>query len=495
MRASLLLPFHTVKQNAYGSARPGFLLVEALVGISIFAIFLMAVGTSLLYGQESTIIAGDRIRATSITQRALEAVRGVRDGSYSSLAAGTYGVKVGTNGMWSMVATPQSVTGSFTTAVTLTTSGSDWMRVSANTVWKRGYARSGAVLIATDLTNWRTTSTRGDWSSPTLDGSYAPGGNVLFSRGVIGGSILYVAAGNSVGLYIVNIADTTSPVDIASGFSIGSVAYDVALRGNQLYVVTADSNAELKVYNVANPASPTLVTSVNLQGSGRGRSLAITDQLLLVGMTQSGVGGENELYAYDISGTGSLSLVDSEDDSGDILAIAVSGTGVYIASTNDSYELRAFRIFHSGSLALASVPGYNLSDRTLDAQSIAVTGTSALLGTLRGSIQEMVMFNLRANVPAVSSPGPWYHEGSGSVLGVAMDPSRCVGFIAADSWKKAFQVVNVRDTSSLTELATYNSTTGKGRGVLYDPVRDRVVVLTEQSILIFRPAVSTGTCP
>lgn len=485
-----------MKPRAHGSARSGFLLVEALIGIAVFGIFMAAVGATLLYGQENTIMAGNRIRATNISMRALEATRAVRDGSFSSLAAGTYGVKIGSNGKWSFVASPQTVTGSYVTSVTLTASGSSWMRATARTVWKHGYARSGAVLISTDLVDWRGAASLADWRTPTVDGTFAPGGNVSFSRAAIGGSTLYVAAANSTGLYVVNIADTTSPTRIAAGFSLGVTGYDVAVRGDRLYVVAADSNAELKVYNIANPNSPTLVTSVNLPGSSRARSLAITDRVLLVGMTQSAVSGENELLAYNISSTGSsIPLIDSEDDAGDVLAIAVSGTGVYLASAQDSYELRAYRIYDSGSLVLASVPGYNLSDRTLDAQSIALAGTSALLGTLKGSIQEMVLFNARPTVPTLTSSGPWYHEGSGSVVGVAMDPSRCVGFLAADSGRKALQVVHVRDTASLSELANYTSTTGKGRGVLYDPVRDRVFLLTDQAVVIFRGATSTGTCP
>jgi len=485
-----------VKRSEHGSARPGFLLVEALIGIAVFALFMGAVGTTLLYGQENTIMAGNRIRGTTISVRALEASRGIRDGSFASLVAGTYGVQIGSDGKWAFVPSAQTVTGSYITSVTLTASGSGWMHADARTKWKHGYTRSGAVLISTDLIDWRTTSTRGDWRTPTVDGTFAPGGNVLFTRGAIAGSTLFVAAGNSVGLYVVSLANTASPTQLATGFSLGAAAYDVAVRGERLYVVAADSAAELKVYNIANPNIPTLVTSVNLPGSSRARSLAITDRVLLVGMTQSAVSGENELLAYNISSTGSsIPLLDSEDEAGDVLAIAVSGTGVYLASTLDSSELRAYRIFDSGSLALASVAGYNLSDRTLDAQAIAVTGTSALLGTLKGSIQEMVLFNARPMVPSLTTTGPWYHEGSGSVVGVAMDPSRCVGFLAADSGRKALQVVNVRDTSSLAELATHTSTTGKGRGVLYDPVRDRTILLTDQAVIIFRPAASTGTCP
>ncbi len=481
-----------MKPLAHGSARPGFLLVEALIGIAVFVLFAGAVGGTLFYGQENTIMAGERIRGTSASMRALEAARAIRDGAFSSLAAGTYGVQIGATGMWEFVASPQTVTGSYTTTVTVTASGSTWRNVSARTTWKRGYARSGAVLISTDIIDWRTATSLGDWRSPTVEGTFAPGGSPLFTRAAVGDSMLYVGSADATGLYVLNIANTASPVRIASSFSIGTTVYDVAVRGDRLYVITDDSNAELKVYDIADPNAPTAVTTVNLQGSGRGRSVAITDQFLLVGATQSGVGAENELYSYDISGTGALTLVDSENHTGDILSLATSGTGVYAASTEDATELAAFTIASSGSLAVSSAPGYSLS---LDAASIAVTGTSAIIGTLKGATQEMVLFNVRSNVPALSSPGPWYHEGSGSVLGVAMDPSRCYGFLGVDSGYKAFQVVNVRDTSTLAELAIYNSTYGKGRGVTYDPVRDRAYLLTDQAVLLFRPAASTGSCP
>ena len=491
-----MLPLPTVKPIASGQARPGFLLVEALIGIAVFVLFVGAIGGTLLYGQENTIMAGNRTRAAAASLKALEAARSIRDASFASLTAGTYGVLIGSDGKWALTPSPQTTTGSYTTTLTLTASGSSWMRADARTVWKHGYARSGAVLVYTDITDWRTTTSLGDWRTPTVEGTFQPGGNVLFGRAAIKGSTLFVAAGNATGLYVLDISNPASPNQLASSFSVGYAVYDLVVRGDRLYVAAADPNAEVQVYDVSDPSAPALVLSENIQGSSRVRSLAVTDQVLLVGATQSGIGTENELYAYDISGTGAtIALIDTEDDTGDILSLAVSGTGVYAASTLDGYELRAYRIFESGSLALASVPGYNLADRTLDGQVVAVTGTSAILGTLKGGIQEMVVFNLRANVPAVSSPGPWYHEGSGSVVGAAMDRSRCYGFLAADSGRKALQVVHLRDTSSLSEFATHTSTTGKGRSVLYDPVRDRVILSTEQAVLIFAPAAGTGTCP
>jgi len=76
-----------------------------------------------------------------------------------------------------------------------------------------------------------------------------------------------------------------------------------------------------------------------------------------------------------------------------------------------------------------------------------------------------------------------------------MDPSRCYGFVSALSNRKAFQVFNVRNKSTLAELTTYTSTTGVGRGLVYDLIRDRVYLITDRSLLVMKPATATGVCP
>ena len=76
-----------------------------------------------------------------------------------------------------------------------------------------------------------------------------------------------------------------------------------------------------------------------------------------------------------------------------------------------------------------------------------------------------------------------------------MDPYRCFGFIAANTGHKAFQVMDLKNKSTLSELWTYVSPTGIGRGLAYDLVRDRMYGLTDSALYIFKPGVSIGTCP
>ncbi len=481
-------------------AREGSLLLEAMLGIAIFSFFLTAVGVSLLKGQEGSINAGDRVRGVLFAQKTLEASRSIRDGSFSSLTTGVHGINLGAS-TWAYAGTG-TTTGNYRMKVSVSSLASGWMQLTGQATWKRGINRAGTAALLTELTDWRGAGSIGNWGSITLEGSYTSG-TPLYTAAAVAGNTLFLTGDTSSGgngLYVLDISNTASPSRIASSFSLGATGYAVAARGKRLYVLTSDAAAELKVYNITTPSLlsvSSLVASYDLPGSGRGRALAFggNGATLLIGSTYSAVSGEHELTALDISNSGSVVLYGGMDDTGTVNAIAVTGTAAYLASGLDTGELRVADIDNPAAIVLASGNGYNLSDRTADGLSIAVTGTSALIGTqATGGIQEMVLFDTEGAGVPVPPPGPWYHEGSGSLVGITMDPTRCVAFLAAQSGHEALQVVNMRNKTSLPQIASYDAA-ALGRGVLYDPVRDRVFLFTDTSVLIFRPGTTTGTCP
>jgi Tfp pilus assembly protein PilV len=484
--------------NIIRRQQQGFLILEVMLGIALLVLFISAIGYTLLYGQENTIAGGDRVRATYITEKAIEAARAIRDASYSSLTAGNHGVYVNpATDKWSLTGSTLVSSGGYTTMLTVSSVTSDWLRLSAQTKWKHGYPRSGSVLITSELTNWRSTASIGNWSSITVQGTYTDGGTPNFNEiAVASGGYAFVTSASANGLYVIDIRNLASPTRINSSFDLGTAGYGITIIGEVAYVITGDNSQEIRAYDIASPSTfdaPQLLGSYNIPGSGRARSIAVSGDKIYVGTTASAAGGEEEFYAFAVNG-GTITLLDSvNDDSSSIESIALSGTAAYLASSMDTSELRVVNIASGSNLTL--VGGYNLSDRTLDAVTVTLFGTSALLGTLKGSsIEEAVLFDI-TNGGVPSSPGPWYHEGSGSILGMDIEPSRCYAFISAQSWKKALQVFNIRDKSTLAELTTYNSTTGAGRGVQYDPTRDRVYLLTEQSLIIFQPGSYTGVCP
>jgi hypothetical protein len=485
-----------VREQSVQSGRPGFLLLEILVGVSVFALFVGAVGTTLLYGQESTIMSGDRIRAVQHTETAIEASRAMRDASFAALTTGQHGVGIdGITKKWAYTGSQITASGGYVTSITVSPVTTDWVKLSGLTKWKRGYARSGAVLITSELTDWRSTKTIGNWSSISVEGSYTDAGTPTFTDvDVYSGSYVFASASAGNGLYGFDIRTPSSPSLISSSFSLGVGAYDVAVHGSILYVATDDTNQEIRMYSLATPVSlsaANLINTYNLPGSARARSLAVAGDRLYVGATATV--GQDEFYAFRVTQTGGIALMDTiNDDSSTYEMIAVSGTAAYLASSMTTSELRVINVESGSNLILMG--GYNLTDRSVSGLSIAVSGTSALLGTAKGTFSETVLFDVR-NGGVPTTPGPWYHESRDPVTGLGMDPTRCYGFIATQSGSRAFQVFNVRNKNTLAELTTYNSTTGLGRGLMYDPYKDRVYMITDRSLLIFRPGAATGTCP
>lgn len=462
-----------------------------MLGIGIFAFFMVAVGLTILSGQEDTVMGGDRIRAAHIGLQGLEVSRSIRDGNFSSLTIGKHGIGL-SGGTWVWNGTQTTMTGGYTTNTELSVlMAGEWMNAKSTTTWKRSFNRSGSVVLHTDITNWRPTVAIGNWNVLTLTGSVTVA-NAFFNDIVVTDTHAFVASetsGGGAGLYVVAIGNLTAPV-ITTTVAIGAPVYELTLRGKTLYLVTGDANAEIKAYDITIPAAPTLLTSYNLPGSGRARSIAVWGDTLYVGGIPNGAVGERAIYSFDIRVPGALTLFQNLDDVGTAFEMAVhkTGTAAYIADSHDTGELRVVTLGSSGSMTVLG--GFNLTDGTWDGQSVAVSGTSALLGREKNAQTELILFDVRRGV-VPSTPGQWYHEGSGSLVGVDLDGKSCYGFVAAKSGRKALQVVRVQD-KTLTELATYNSTTGEGRGLLYDPTRDKVFLLTDSAMLVFRPSGTTN---
>lgn len=468
--------------------------MEVLLGIAVFSLFLFAVGLTMIAGQENTVIGGAEARATYLASRAMDVTRSIRDGSYSAVTTGQHGFIVNPSGTWTYSGTTSTTTGSYTTWVYVSQS-STGLLLSARSVWKHGYNKSGSVILRSELTDWRGTGQVGNWSSPTLEGSVTEGGSPDFNDVKVVGDYALVTSGASGGngLYIYDISNTASPVRVNGTLNLAYATYQMAIRGRTLYVLTDDSNAELKVYKMTNLPSLTYVTSYNLQGSGRGRTALVHDTLLYVGTTQSGTSGENEFYVFDVSNSGSLVYKTSVDDASTTLDIGLTGTAAYLASANDSGELVVLNIANSGAIVTASGTPLNISG-TEDGIAIAVSGTAALLGRTRGTgIQELVMHQLPVSGGAPTSGGPWYHEMSGSVVGVAMDPTQCYAFAATRQKWKALQILRMKDFS-LTEVSSYTLSSQAGKRLIHDPVRDRIFFISDNTLYIFQPATATGSC-
>lgn len=506
MTIDILLEFSRKRRLYWGSRhsgyrlsfmrRPAFLLVEALIGIALFAILVVAAYGVLLHGQVASIRGGDRVRATEITNQALQAAKSIRAGAFSSVTSGTHGVAIGSNGQWTWSGSQMTHSGGFITAVVVAVQASDWVRLTATTRWNHGANGSGTVMLTADLTDWKK-SLGGNWASISLEGNYTDAGTPLFNDVVISGNYAFVSSetsGGGVGLYVFDISNLTSPSRVASSFTLGSPGYQMALRGTGLYIAVGSTGDEIRAYNISSPSTfsaSNLIATYNLPGTARARSVAINNTTLFIGATESATGGQDEFYTFDISFPSSITFQDSLDDATSIVDISLRGTGAYLASSFDTAEMRVANVSNPNTITLLG--GYNLTD-VHDGLSVIAFGTGTVLGRVNGAaISELTRFAAGTGGVPSTPPGPWYREMGGNVNAGDIDASECAGFFATSNSTKELQIVNVRGTA-LTELTSYNTTTGDGRGIRYDANLDRVFVVTNKALLIIKPASGTFTC-
>jgi len=458
----------------------------------VFAVFIGISGHALISSQEMGIVSGDRIRASTLSRLAVDAVRSIRDESYDDLQEGTFGVRIGDDGKWEFNGTEMVSEDGFTTSVVVSFPDDDHADVTTTTTWSFGSRRNGTTSVTTQLSNWHQVKEIGDWEYPSLAGSYIPDTPPNFNDIAISGVYVFVTsetAGGGAGLYVVKTTDLASPERKAIGFTLGADGYQLLISNNKLYVLTAMPGAELHVYDVSSPdtfSAANLLGTFDLQGSGRGRSLAIFGNTLFVGATDDVTPLEDEFFALDVEDPSSIQLIDSLDGDGTFYDLSLLNGYAYVGSSEDVAELVVIDVFDVQDLQFASGRGYNLTD-SLDGLAVTTFGDSALLGRAVGDvIQELVLFNVDSNPVPTPPPLPWYHGVGANVNALDSDPTGTYAFGATEH---EFAEMQVFDPALLElRIASYDTDTGIGRGIKYDIQRDRLFVTTTTALLIFAPS-------
>lgn len=475
--------------------RSGFLLIESLVGIALFAMFLTAVGGALLAGYEGSGSASDRVHAIMLSERALEGVRSMRGQSFAQVTTGAHGVRIGSGALgtrWIFDGTSVTDQDGFRTSVTVTNVATDWVRLTSTTVWRQPHGRSGSVVLTGELTNWQAAKSIGTWTSPQLQGSYTDAGTPLFNDIAVSGNYAYVTSETSAGgrgLYVFDISNPASPVRVASSFNMGVAGYEVFVKGTTLYVLTSDVNQEIRAYNISSPttlSATSLRTSYDLPGSSRGRAMALNASTLFVGAAQDTL--FSELYAFDVSSASGVTLLDEVDDAASIEDLFVKDGYAYIASADNAMELRVANVVNPADMKLYAGSGTNLTD-VLDGQAIALAGTSALLGRANGAaIDELVLFSLENRIVPSGAPGPWTLDAGAAVGDMEVEPAARLAFSASAGTTKQLRVLDIArwQNGGTAERGFYTFAVGAGRGLYYDAWNDRVFFVTNNRFAIFR---------
>ncbi len=470
--------------------KQGSLLLEAIVAIAVFAIFLGGIGMSLVLGERSTLAAGDRTRAAFLAEEQLEAVRQMRTVNFSALTTGTHGVALTSTG-WNFTGT-STVDDGYRSNIVISPHATDWVDVTSTVQWNFGNTRSGSIIIATSITNWRKTVTVGNWEAATQRGKLTIGGMPEYQKIVIAGTYAYVTssrASGGRGLYVFDITNPSVPVRVASSFDLGASAYGLAVNGDRLYLATDDPVREVQVYDITTPATlatGNLINSLDLPGAGKARSIAVYGNNVFVGMLDDPP--NKQFVSMLMSETGPMTIRGALAMSGSVQGISLHDGYAYAATSYNPGELQVVDIFDPTHIRFAPGTGIDVTDGH-DGIAIETFGTSALLGRLNGSsIDELTLYSI-ADAPVPSPPpGPWTLEIGGDVNDIASTFGSKYAFVGNSASAAQVLVLDmIKFTLSQAPVVKTFDTQATIRGLFYDWQKDRLYGVSAGSLFVFAP--------
>ncbi len=148
------LEFSIFKKNT-----DGFSIVEVLLAGSLFLIIVSTFIGAAVYGEESTVVAGQKSRAAFLAEEASEAVRNIRDDSFANLTDGLHGLAVASD-QWIFSGTSDTTEG-FTRQISISTVDANRKEVVSTVTFQETPQRSGSFSITTYLTNWQSSGRGG----------------------------------------------------------------------------------------------------------------------------------------------------------------------------------------------------------------------------------------------------------------------------------------------------------------------------------------------
>ena len=482
--------------HGHNSERQGSLLLEAMLGIILFALFATATYLTLLSGQESSQEGADRMRGMHYTQEALDVARAIRDRDFSELTEGDHGYDISEDGQWILDGLVTSRYG-YSTVLTIQPIPDDKIRAIARTTWKHGYHRDGSIVLSVELTDWRNRAVEiGDWSTINTEWNSEVAGLPELNDVIVNDEYAFITSEAGDGLYIFDISIDDSPFRVSPNFSVGVAARSPVIYRDTLYLIVDNSADEIRAYDVSDPTSLVAITApiatYDLPGNARGMALYRKGSILYVG-TQ-GSASDSEFYSFDISDPAEITPLHVDGfnitENPTIFDVYVSGNYAYLGTSMETQEMIVIDI--SSPSAMVEHEAYNGTGPNYGL-SVRASGTGFYLGRSEGgAIDEYILITGSNGTPdPASGPGTYGVDIGGSVNAMSMDPLGCYAFMATDFIYKDLQIRSARHKT--VEEVSYLNLDAEGEGIFYNMMNDRLYLTTSTGFYIFSPAAN-GDC-
>lgn len=447
-----------MKQELSVTKKEGFSLVEAVIAVSIFSIFVVIAATNFTLPNKSISSAGQEARAAHFAGEGLEAARNIRDSNFSNLADGSHGLA--TNGTaWSFSGS-QDKPDIFIRKIKISSIDANTKELESEISWT-DKGKSKKISLKERLTNWRAVA---GWVNPSSGPCANDAGGQNGIKVQISGNYAYIVTqGASQNIIAVDISNPKNITE-KSSFSLQSNPNNLAISGNYAYISSAHSNEEMQVINISDPSAMTKGGAYNAQGSTKANGIDISGSTAYLVRASS---NQDELFTLDISDPASLSLRSSMNLGSSANEVVKMGNYAYVATDDQNGELKVINVTNPGSLSTKGT--YNILGN-INLLTIAGFGNTVLAGGSNGILYIFDVSN--SAVPVLRGQ----FAAGGSVNDVAVGKDNTLAFLATSSATKELQAVNITDTSNPSLVSSIDMT-GNLNGVAYRSDGDFVIAV------------------
>ena len=129
----------------------GFLIIEIILASALFGMFIVSLGSYLVFGQLTSAQAGMRNRGSLLLNECIEVVKDIAVSDFASLNPGNYGLLL-SGGLWNMNPGSENID-IYTRQITITDINTDHKELSCNVIWDEGTNWKGDIRAVTRFAN------------------------------------------------------------------------------------------------------------------------------------------------------------------------------------------------------------------------------------------------------------------------------------------------------------------------------------------------------
>jgi prepilin-type N-terminal cleavage/methylation domain-containing protein len=459
----------------------GFSLVEILVSVSVFGIFVVLFFTFFETNRNSYEKVVSNNKAIQFAKEGIEAVRNIRDKNFTDLSNGTWGLSTTTN-KWQLSGV-SNIDENFIREILISEIDPQTKKVESKVSYNL-FGLTSTVSLISYLTYWQEFYTNiGDWTTILKDSFLSLTGGLKVA---LSGDYAYVITATTLRVY--DISNPSSPVFMNSYPQTGNLN-NVFVSGNYVYMTSTNNSAELQIRNISNPNSLGTSLNSNLPGNHDANGIFVTGNYAYI--TRSS--GNPNFIVYNISSLPTVTQAGSINVSGEnFYEVYVNGIYSYVTSSGDTTELRVMN--NSNWPTITSI-AINLTGGTGGAVTTdnagAISGESNYLYIAQGSTNSTVhLFDISiANTPTQISR---INFTGGNINDISVGNGGQYAWLGTNLPNQELTIVEGSISPvSFTTFGTYNATTSQSfLGVSYSSLKDRLVAVSNyvtEGLIILKP--------